>query len=71
MPNIIGKEIELIGSHGIQAHRYGAMLDMIGGCKIDPLKLVGNEITLKQAPEALRDMDQFQSVGVTVISDFS
>jgi alcohol dehydrogenase len=70
MPKIVGQEIELLGSHGMQAHRYGAMLDMIGSGKLDPSKLVGDKISLDDAPAALMNMDKFQSVGATVITKF-
>lgn len=70
MPKIVGQEIELLGSHGMQAHRYGAMLDMITSGKLDPSRLVGNQISLEEAPEALMNMDKFQSVGATVITKF-
>ncbi|MBT9386947.1 zinc-dependent alcohol dehydrogenase family protein [Pseudooceanicola sp. CBS1P-1] len=70
MPKIVGQEIELLGSHGMQAHRYGAMLDMVASGKLDPSRLVGERISLEQAPEALMAMDRFQSVGATVITRF-
>jgi alcohol dehydrogenase len=70
MARIIGKELEILGSHGMQAHRYGAMLDMIGAGKLAPSRLVGRRISLAQAPEALMGMDKFQSVGATVITTF-
>ncbi|WP_128291330.1 zinc-dependent alcohol dehydrogenase family protein [Afifella aestuarii] len=70
MPKIVGQEIELLGSHGMQAHRYGAMLDMVGSGKLDPARLVGDQISLAEAPEALMAMDKFQSVGATVITRF-
>ncbi|WP_332694009.1 zinc-dependent alcohol dehydrogenase family protein [Devosia sp.] len=70
MAKIIGKELEILGSHGMQAHRYGAMLDMIGSGKLAPSRLVGRRISLAQAPEALMGMDRFQSIGATVITTF-
>ncbi len=70
MAKVIGKELEILGSHGMQAHRYGAMLDMIGSGKLDPARLVGDKIALADAPEALMNMDKFQSVGATVITTF-
>ena len=70
MPKIVGQEIEILGSHGMQAHRYGAMLDMVASGKVDPSRLVGKQISLAEAPEALMAMDRFQSVGATVITRF-
>jgi alcohol dehydrogenase len=70
MAKVIGWELELLGSHGMQAHRYGAMLDMVQSGKIDPARLVGTTISLSEAPEALMNMDKFQAVGATVINRF-
>ena len=70
MAKVIGQELEILGSHGMQAHRYGAMLDMVHAGKLDPGKLVGDRISLEEAPDALMNMDRFQSVGATVITRF-
>lgn len=70
MAKVIGKELEILGSHGMQAHRYGAMLEMINSGKLDPARLVGDKIGLSEAPQALMDMDKFQSIGATVITKF-
>ena len=70
MSRIVGQEIELLGSHGMQAHRYGAMLDMVTSGKLDPARLVGDRIALADAPAALMAMDRFQSIGATVITRF-
>ncbi|ODT59759.1 MULTISPECIES: zinc-dependent alcohol dehydrogenase family protein [Paracoccus] len=70
MPRIVGQEIEILGSHGMQAHRYGAMLDMVASGRLDPARLVGDRIALSDAPAALMAMDRFRSVGATVITRF-
>ena len=70
MSEVIGKELEIVGSHGMQSHRYGAMLDMVGGGKLDPAALVGERIDLSEAPDALMRMDGFGAVGATVITRF-
>jgi threonine dehydrogenase-like Zn-dependent dehydrogenase len=46
------------------------MLDMINSGKLDPARLVGDRISLAEAPNALMSMDKFQSVGATVITSF-
>lgn len=70
MAKVIGKELEILGSHGMQAHRYGAMLDMIQSGKLAPERLIGDKISLDEAPAALVNMDKFQSIGATVITRF-
>jgi alcohol dehydrogenase len=46
------------------------MLDMVESGKLDPSLLVGDQIRLSEAPDALMNMDKFQSVGATVITKF-
>jgi len=70
MAKVIGWELEILGSHGMQAHRYGAMLDMVQSGKLDPARLVGERISLDEAPEALMGMDRFEALGATVITRF-
>ncbi|WP_319411674.1 zinc-dependent alcohol dehydrogenase family protein [uncultured Cohaesibacter sp.] len=70
MAKVVGQELEILGSHGMQAHRYGAMLDMVQSGKLDPARLVGKQISLAEAPVALTSMDSFQSIGATVITSF-
>lgn len=70
MDRVIGWELELKGSHGMQAHRYGAMFDMIASGRLQPERLIGREMALDEAPEALMNMDSFESTGMSIISRF-
>lgn len=70
MDQIIAHELEIYGSHGMQAYRYDAMLAMIEAGTLSPSQLVGKHISLAQSAEALTRMDQFESSGVTVITEF-
>ena len=70
MGKVIGNELELLGSHGMQAHRYDAMMAMIQSGKLAPEKLIGRKISLEQSIEALVNMDRFEAVGVTVVTQF-
>ena len=70
MARVIAHELEILGSHGMQAHRYDAMLTMIQAGKLAPDRLVGRQISLEESIDALMQMDTFQSVGATVISRF-
>ena len=53
MDKVIAHELEILGSHGMQAFRYEAMMDMIAAGKLAPQKLVGKTISLDEAPAAL------------------
>lgn len=70
MSRVIGWELEIYGSHGMQAHRYYAMLGMIGSGLLAPDKLIGREISLDESIEALVTMDRFTNPGATVITRF-
>ena len=70
MDKVVARELELLGSHGMQAHRYGAMLDMVQSGKLRPGRLIGERISLEQSIDALMNMDKFESVGVTVVTRF-
>lgn len=70
MDRVVADELEILGSHGMQAHRYGAMLEMIESGKLAPEKLIGRTISLEQSIEALMNMDRFEVPGVTVVTEF-
>jgi alcohol dehydrogenase len=68
---VIAKELQVMGSHGMQAHRYDAMLDLILTGRVQPPLLVEKTIALTAAPAALAGMDSFCGTGITVINDFT
>jgi alcohol dehydrogenase len=70
MAQIIAHELEILGSHGMQAFRYQAMMNMIQTGKLAPQKLVGKTIGLDEAPAALMNMDKFEGLGISVITRF-
>jgi alcohol dehydrogenase len=67
---VVANELEILGSHGMQAHRYPQMLEMMAAGSLQPQKLIGQTIGLEEAPAALVAMDRFAEVGVTVIDAF-
>lgn len=71
MDRVIAHELEILGSHGIQAFRYGQVFDLIRAGELDPGRLVGKTLSLDEAPRALMEMDRFEGVGVAVINRFS
>jgi alcohol dehydrogenase len=67
MATVIARELELYGSHGMQAHAYGPMLDMIRSGKLQPGLLVQRTIALEDATAHLEGMGAFTATGVTVV----
>lgn len=70
MSKVIAFELEIRGSHGMQAFRYRPMLDMISAGKLTPQRLIGKRISLDEAPAALMAMDRFEGVGISVVTRF-
>ncbi len=67
---VMSNELEIYGSHGMQAHRYPAMLAMIANGELRPEMLIGKTVTLEGAVEELVRMNDFPTTGVTVIDRF-
>jgi len=70
MDKVLANELEIIGSHGMQAYKYPDMLDMIKHGLLQPEKLIERRISLEEACTALPRMDLFENKGVLVIDSF-
>ena len=70
MDLVIGRELEILGSHGMQAHRYPEMIEMIRDGRLAPGKLIGKQVSLEEGATSLAEMNSFSGVGITVITDF-
>jgi len=70
MGKVISDELEIIGSHGMQAHRYPEMLSMILNGKLQPKQLIGQTVNLEEGAKILTEMNTFPSSGVMVINEF-
>jgi len=70
MDRVIANELEILGSHGIQAHRYAELLAMIRAGKLRPDLLIGKTISLEDAMVELPGMNSFTGAGVTIIDRF-
>jgi alcohol dehydrogenase len=68
MDQVIARELEIYGSHGMAAHEYPAMLALITSGALRPERLVGRVIALEDAGAALAAMDRpVSAAGMTVI----
>jgi alcohol dehydrogenase len=67
MGRVVAQELQILGSHGMQAHRYDAMLAMITAGTLQPERLVGRTIGLEDAVDALVGLDTATGAGVTVV----
>ena len=70
MELVVANELEIVGSHGMQAHEYDRMLQMILSGELQPGRLVGQRVTLEHAAATLGDPGKIQTAGVSVIDQF-
>lgn len=70
MNQVIAHELEIYGSHGMQAHNYPALLRMIEAGKLQPQKLIGSTISLMETAVALPQMNTFPGLGIQIINQF-
>ncbi|MGF1559781.1 MAG: zinc-dependent alcohol dehydrogenase family protein [Flavobacteriaceae bacterium] len=70
MGKVIANELEILGSHGMQAHKYPEMLMLIKNGQLHPEKLINKTISLEEAILALPNMNKFEHKGVLVINTF-
>ena len=70
MDKVLANELEIIGSHGMQAHRYPEMMNMIKSSLLQPEKLIKRRVKLSEVPRILPQMHKFNTEGVMVIDDF-
>jgi alcohol dehydrogenase len=68
MDRVIGWELALLGSHGMPAHAYGPMLDLVASGALRPDLLVARTIGLAEAADALAEMDKSTAAGMTMIT---
>lgn len=67
MHMVIAKELEIVGSHGLAAHAYPALLELIRAGQFDPRRLVRKTVRLDESITELTDMGEYRGVGVTVV----
>lgn len=65
---ITAKELRFIGSFGMQAPNYPAMLHMIEAGTLNPGKLVTSHVSIEEASGVIESMSDFNTLGVTVVN---
>jgi alcohol dehydrogenase len=65
---LIAWELEIAGSHGIQASVYPEMFDLIHAGQLNPTLLVERTLPLDEAPRELMSLNEYRGCGVTVFS---
>jgi len=70
MVRVIALELEVLGSHGMQAFRYEGAFGLIESGRLDPSRLIGRRVSLDEAVKVLISLDQSTETGIPVITDF-
>jgi alcohol dehydrogenase len=70
MDAILYKELRIIGSYGMQAYRYPALLQQISSGDLQPQKLITNRVGLEEVTDVFQSMDHYKNIGITVIDRF-
>jgi alcohol dehydrogenase len=65
---MIGYELDIKGSHGLQAHAYSGLFNLIQTGALDPTMLVERSTKLDEAPAALESLQEYRGCGVTIFA---
>jgi len=68
MERVIGRELQVLGSHGMPAHAYPELLGLIAAGRLDPRPLITRRLALDDAGAALADVGR--QPGIAVVTSF-
>lgn len=68
--DLIAKEIEIIGSHGMPIADYKIIFELIESKKIDPSLLIDRTVRLEDVHQELIKMDSYSNSGMVIINTF-
>lgn len=67
MELVVGRELEILGSHGLAAPAYPRLLALLRDGGLDPRRLVSDVVSLAEGADLLTRFDRFPHRGITVI----
>lgn len=67
---MVQRELSIVGSLGMQASRYPAMLQMVESGRLDPGAMVTRTVNVQEAGSVLQSMGNFGTVGVTILNQW-
>lgn len=68
--DLIAKEIEIIGSHGMPLADYDIIFDLIASKKIDPSLLIDRTVKLEHVHQEMLNMESYSNAGMVIIDQF-
>ncbi|MFB6093682.1 MAG: zinc-dependent alcohol dehydrogenase family protein [Halanaeroarchaeum sp.] len=67
---MVADEVDFYGSYGMPPHEYDEIFQMMAEGKIDPGAVVTDRISLEDIPETIEGLDNFETVGIPVVTEF-
>jgi D-arabinose 1-dehydrogenase-like Zn-dependent alcohol dehydrogenase len=67
---IVQREIQFVGSVGMPSWRYPGLLAMVASGRLQPGRLVGQTVSIDQAPDVLAAMSDFATQGIQVVASW-
>lgn len=64
--SMVGREIDFLGSRGMPPTRYDELLRFVESGAIDPAELVTRTVPLREVPDRIAAMDEYDAVGIEV-----
>ena len=70
LETVYSRQISIMGSRGLPSIRFAALFEMISAGRLDPARMIGERISLEQAGDVFKLMDDYADIGVTLIDRF-
>ncbi|MDX1710519.1 MAG: zinc-dependent alcohol dehydrogenase family protein [Rhodovibrionaceae bacterium] len=70
MDVVYRRQLSLLGSRGVAAHRLPGIFEMVAAGRVEPGRMVTRRVSLEEAGDVLADMREFKGLGVAVIDRF-
>ncbi|WP_435362947.1 zinc-dependent alcohol dehydrogenase family protein [Haloarchaeobius sp. DYHT-AS-18] len=67
---MVMQEVDFLASFGMPPTDYGEIFRMVAAGKLEPGRIVSEELSLDEVPETLQKMDSYDTVGIPVVSEF-
>lgn len=68
---LVAWELEIAGSHGIQARAYPGMFELLAAGRLDPSRLIERSLPLAAAALELASLDNYTGAGITIFTPHS
>ena len=67
---VVGREIEIVGSHGFEVRDLETLLELVRDGRLDVEQLVERRVSLEEGARAIMQMDEKSPLGITMVTRF-